>query len=94
MTCVTFIARTLENGIPCAFADHQYIERLPIVRFIGTKVANLFASMAVGKVEYASTGERGVPVLVRGGKHSVGFSEKYYESIFSTSSDAGISSGT
>lgn len=49
---------------------------------------------AAGKVEYANTGERGVPVLVRGGEHFVGFSEKYYESIFSTPSDVGSSSGS
>lgn len=41
---VTFIARTLGNEIPCGFADHQRIEGLPIVRFIGTKVADLFSS--------------------------------------------------
>lgn len=49
---------------------------------------------AAGKVEYESTGERGVPVLVRGGEHFVGFSEKTYDSIFSIPSDAESSSGS
>ena len=40
----TFIARPLKNEIPCGFADHQCSEGLPIVRFIGTKVADLFSS--------------------------------------------------
>ena len=49
---------------------------------------------ADGEAKFRSTGERGVPVLVRGGEHFVGFSEKYYESIFSIPSDAESSPGS
>jgi hypothetical protein len=39
---VTFIARPLKNEIPCGFADHLRFEKMPIVRFMGTKVAEFF----------------------------------------------------
>ena len=39
---VTFIARPLKNEIPCGFADHLRFEKMPIVRFISTKVAEFF----------------------------------------------------
>jgi hypothetical protein len=41
---VTFIARPLKNEIPCGFADHLPFEKMPIVRFIGTKVPDLLPS--------------------------------------------------
>jgi hypothetical protein len=44
LASVKFIARPTGNEIPCGFADHQCSEGLPIVRFIGTKVADLFSS--------------------------------------------------
>jgi hypothetical protein len=45
---VTFIARPLKNEIPCGFADHLPFEKIPIVRFIGTKIAELFSSTGCG----------------------------------------------
>jgi hypothetical protein len=55
LTSVKFIAQLLENQIPCGFADHQCIEILPIVRFIGTKVADLFSSTVAHKGEMVQT---------------------------------------
>jgi hypothetical protein len=42
-----FISQTLGNEIPCGFADHLPFEKMPIVRFIGTKVVDLFSSTKV-----------------------------------------------
>ena len=39
-----FIARTLKKEIPYGWADHKFIERLPIVRVIKTIVDDLFFS--------------------------------------------------
>jgi hypothetical protein len=45
---VKFIAQPLGNEIPCGFADHLPFEKIPIVRFIGTKIAELFSSTGCG----------------------------------------------